>query len=197
MNNNGLFKKFISREICLCKICSEIREMWKKSGAWFYKGLPNYELPQRDKQATAVLQQQQAPPRVIRTTKLGMEIEDSSSEDEYEDTVDRPNTSDNLANAINQSVRNNRNIFNLRLSNGTSSSKITVDDSQINKRSPITPYSRQTSSSDSQKSAQSTKYSTNEFEIPNRNRRSSISSSRSISECSPGAETNIAVNQSE
>jgi hypothetical protein len=175
--------------------------MWKKSGAWFYKGLPNYELPQRDIKATAVLQQQQAPPRIIRTTKLGMEIEESSSEDEYQDTVDRP-ASDmgNLTNAINQiSNRSNRNIFNLRLSNGTSSSKISADDSQLNKRSPITPYSRQTSSSDSQKSAQSTntKYSNNDFEIPTRNRRSSISSSRSISECSPGTESNIAVNQSE
>ncbi|XP_055943958.1 rabphilin-3A-like [Argiope bruennichi] len=31
--------------ICLCKICAETRETWKKSGAWFYKGLPKYILP--------------------------------------------------------------------------------------------------------------------------------------------------------
>ena len=29
----------------LCKICAETRETWKKSGAWFYKGLPKYILP--------------------------------------------------------------------------------------------------------------------------------------------------------
>lgn len=31
--------------IWLCKICSENRELWKKSGAWFYKGLPKYVKP--------------------------------------------------------------------------------------------------------------------------------------------------------
>ncbi|XP_065334812.1 rabphilin-3A isoform X2 [Cloeon dipterum] len=30
----------------LCKICAETREMWKKSGAWFFKGMPKYELPE-------------------------------------------------------------------------------------------------------------------------------------------------------
>lgn len=33
--------------ISLCKICSETREMWKKSGAWFFKGLPKYVLPEK------------------------------------------------------------------------------------------------------------------------------------------------------
>lgn len=33
--------------IWLCKICSETREMWKKSGAWFFKGLPKYKLPEK------------------------------------------------------------------------------------------------------------------------------------------------------
>ena len=28
-------------QIWLCKICSETREMWKKSGAWFFKVRPN------------------------------------------------------------------------------------------------------------------------------------------------------------
>lgn len=31
----------------LCKICAETREMWKKSGAWFFKGLPKYVLPEK------------------------------------------------------------------------------------------------------------------------------------------------------
>uniref|UniRef100_A0A8C3LED4 Rabphilin-3A n=1 Tax=Chrysolophus pictus TaxID=9089 RepID=A0A8C3LED4_CHRPC len=32
--------------IWLCKICSEQREVWKRSGAWFFKGLPKQMLPQ-------------------------------------------------------------------------------------------------------------------------------------------------------
>uniref|UniRef100_A0A914V8T4 FYVE-type domain-containing protein n=1 Tax=Plectus sambesii TaxID=2011161 RepID=A0A914V8T4_9BILA len=28
--------------IFLCKICSENREMWKKSGAWFFKEVPEF-----------------------------------------------------------------------------------------------------------------------------------------------------------
>ncbi|NXI16644.1 DOC2B protein, partial [Irena cyanogastra] len=33
------------RPLWLCKICSEQREVWKRSGAWFYKGLPRYITP--------------------------------------------------------------------------------------------------------------------------------------------------------
>ncbi|CAN0053044.1 unnamed protein product [Lampetra planeri] len=33
------------RPLWLCKICSEQREVWKRSGAWFFKGLPKYVLP--------------------------------------------------------------------------------------------------------------------------------------------------------
>lgn len=33
------------RPLWFCKICSEQREVWKRSGAWFYKGLPKYILP--------------------------------------------------------------------------------------------------------------------------------------------------------
>ncbi|XP_017316084.1 double C2-like domain-containing protein beta [Ictalurus punctatus] len=32
----------------LCKICSEQREVWKRSGAWFYKALPKYIHPEKD-----------------------------------------------------------------------------------------------------------------------------------------------------
>ncbi|XP_067395595.1 rabphilin-3A isoform X2 [Emydura macquarii macquarii] len=32
--------------IWLCKICSEQREVWKRSGAWFFKGPPKQVLPQ-------------------------------------------------------------------------------------------------------------------------------------------------------
>ncbi|XP_067862430.1 rabphilin-3A [Heptranchias perlo] len=32
--------------VWLCKICSEQREVWKRSGAWFFKGLPKQMLPE-------------------------------------------------------------------------------------------------------------------------------------------------------
>ncbi|KAM9440812.1 rabphilin-3A isoform 1-T4 [Clarias gariepinus] len=32
----------------LCKICSEQREVWKRSGAWFYKALPKYVHSEKD-----------------------------------------------------------------------------------------------------------------------------------------------------
>uniref|UniRef100_A0A8C7FQJ6 Double C2 domain beta n=1 Tax=Oncorhynchus kisutch TaxID=8019 RepID=A0A8C7FQJ6_ONCKI len=39
----------------LCKICSEHREVWKRSGAWFYKTLPNYVRPGKEGQSGAAL----------------------------------------------------------------------------------------------------------------------------------------------
>ncbi|KAM5182480.1 rab effector Noc2 isoform 2-T6 [Mantella aurantiaca] len=35
----------MKRPTWLCKICSEQREVWKRSGAWFYKAIPKYILP--------------------------------------------------------------------------------------------------------------------------------------------------------
>ena len=31
---------FLQETAWLCKICAESRELWKKSGAWFFKGMP-------------------------------------------------------------------------------------------------------------------------------------------------------------
>ncbi|XP_050408654.1 rabphilin-3A isoform X2 [Patella vulgata] len=31
----------------LCKICSEHREVWKRSGAWFFKAIPRYVIPEK------------------------------------------------------------------------------------------------------------------------------------------------------
>ncbi|XP_029685001.1 rabphilin-3A-like [Takifugu rubripes] len=33
------------RAVWLCKICREQREVWKRSGAWFFKGFPKHYLP--------------------------------------------------------------------------------------------------------------------------------------------------------
>lgn len=72
---------FTFRDICLCKVCSEIREMWKKTGAWFYKSIPTYELPAKNPclptSASAEVSQ-----KAVKTTKLGMELDDSESDED-------------------------------------------------------------------------------------------------------------------
>ncbi|XP_066551635.1 double C2-like domain-containing protein beta [Amia ocellicauda] len=37
------------RSLWLCKICSEQREVWKRSGAWFYKALPKFVRPLKER----------------------------------------------------------------------------------------------------------------------------------------------------
>lgn len=62
--------------------------MWKKSGAWFFKGIPRYELPRRDISISKSFRREEKP-IVGRTMKLGVRLNDSSSEeDEEEDKVD-------------------------------------------------------------------------------------------------------------
>ncbi|KAG8238031.1 hypothetical protein J437_LFUL014999 [Ladona fulva] len=53
----------------LCKICSETREMWKKSGAWFFKGVPKYKLPEKKPPSSGKIKE----PGVLKTSvpKLG------------------------------------------------------------------------------------------------------------------------------
>lgn len=36
-----------SQPIWLCKLCSEERELWKRTGAWFFQAIPKYTLPTR------------------------------------------------------------------------------------------------------------------------------------------------------
>ncbi|XP_011304048.1 rabphilin-3A isoform X1 [Fopius arisanus] len=40
-------KQLVPSKVFLCRICTETREMWKKSGAWFFKSLPKYVLPEK------------------------------------------------------------------------------------------------------------------------------------------------------
>ncbi|XP_038013943.1 rab effector Noc2 isoform X1 [Motacilla alba alba] len=42
------------RPLWLCKICSEQREVWKRSGAWFYRGLPKYITPLKSSSSKAL-----------------------------------------------------------------------------------------------------------------------------------------------
>ncbi|XP_048180378.1 rab effector Noc2 isoform X1 [Corvus hawaiiensis] len=49
------------RPLWLCKICSEQREVWKRSGAWFYKGLPKYITPLKSSAGSKPLELQPQP----------------------------------------------------------------------------------------------------------------------------------------
>lgn len=102
-----------TREIWLCRICSETREMWKKTGAWFFKGLPNYEIPSsttstptRCKEANeAMITQRKAqscqstPTRNMRVKKLTIRVCDSSSSEEEDTTGKRQAATDVADNA--------------------------------------------------------------------------------------------------
>lgn len=93
------------REIWLCRICSETREMWKKSGAWFFKGLPNYDVPSSASStpthshmginaAVDVSIQRTShsctttPTRSVRVKKLTIKVNDSSSSDDEQRNED-------------------------------------------------------------------------------------------------------------
>lgn len=83
---------FSLKDVWLCQICAETREMWKKTGAWFYKSLPKYELPAKVSRSS--MHELRKQPE--RTRKFGIRVNDSSSEDDDDDTTDSK-----AANAIN------------------------------------------------------------------------------------------------
>nr|XP_030143623.3 rab effector Noc2 isoform X1 [Taeniopygia guttata]XP_030143624.3 rab effector Noc2 isoform X1 [Taeniopygia guttata]XP_030143625.3 rab effector Noc2 isoform X1 [Taeniopygia guttata] len=59
------------RPLWLCKICSEQREVWKRSGAWFYKGLPKYLVPLKSSSKALELQcqpRQDEEPESVRSS---------------------------------------------------------------------------------------------------------------------------------
>ncbi|NWW71534.1 DOC2B protein, partial [Climacteris rufus] len=49
------------RPLWLCKICSEQREVWKRSGAWFYRGLPKYITPLKSSSSSRAVELQPQP----------------------------------------------------------------------------------------------------------------------------------------
>lgn len=180
------------RSVWLCHICSEIRDVWKKTGAWFYKGLPNYELPKVENRGKSETFDQ--PKRQIRTTKLGMELE--SDEDE-EDSVDgvKDDSKSTRNGSFTSSLLKSKNLFNLRLTSASATgSRLNLEEfsSTFTKKSPVSPYSRQTSSSDSQKSAHSLQAPDWEAATVNgtgRQRKNSVSSNYSTTESSAGIDS--------
>ncbi|NWS42670.1 RP3A protein, partial [Probosciger aterrimus] len=61
------------RPLWLCKICSEQREVWKRSGAWFYKGLPKYIRPLKSSSKSSELHSQpwQSDPAMPEAESIG------------------------------------------------------------------------------------------------------------------------------
>ncbi|NXF30742.1 DOC2B protein, partial [Nyctibius bracteatus] len=61
------------RPLWLCKICSEQREVWKRSGAWFYKGLPKYITPSKSSSKSSEVPSQpwQSEPAVPEAESVG------------------------------------------------------------------------------------------------------------------------------
>lgn len=202
---------YLSRNICLCHVCSEIREIWKKSGAWFYKGLPNVESSQNrsnggdEKSQTRDSTVQKKMPK---TTKLGMEIDSDEEDDESDCMKEEPKVIKN--GSFSSGFLRNRNLFNLRLSTDFTASRLMINDNNnppsasLPKKSPITPYSRQTSSSDSQKSANSIQqpqmsescWETGSGNSSSQRRRNSISSCYSITTESMVGNETLSSNQS-
>ncbi|XP_065201390.1 rabphilin-3A isoform X2 [Planococcus citri] len=84
--------------IWLCKICAETREMWKKSGAWFYKSMPKYVLPPKTDMFPMNYRMCERDPLWSNTMESGKEEEESSSEDDVRTTRSAP-ARYNLANS--------------------------------------------------------------------------------------------------
>jgi hypothetical protein len=165
----------------------------------FFHGLPQYELPQ--KQPQKPIKQQEPPPRVIKTTKLGMQIDESSEEDDEDGLLNENGSS--YTNNRNR-TRNCKNFFGLRLPNDNSNSRANYnyDDNNIAGKSP-------NSSTDSQKSASSgNQHDWDVLSVNNRRgsiqhqlthgaRKSSVSSSWSIESSTVGLNEMMGFNRGE
>lgn len=139
------------RDVWLCKICSETREMWKKTGAWFFKGIPKYELPQRAPTSRSSMRELRSRPE--RTPKMCMKVDDSSSDDDDDIAGYNRNSfcrSYASPGKAHESMFLNR-FENLRIQSAGSTSTPNVggdhDTLVYRKLSPLSMFSRQTSSS--------------------------------------------------
>lgn len=60
--------------------------MWKKTGAWFYKGIPKYEVPQRCNSVRTAAREVRL--RAEKPVKMGIKCVDTSSEEDEDDETD-------------------------------------------------------------------------------------------------------------
>lgn len=192
----------------MCHVCSELRDIYKKTGAWFYKTLPKIEetnQPNCDDDGNKMnsLEECEKGQKITKTTKLGMEIE---SDEEEDDEMGRDDAKFVKSGSFGSGFFKNRNLFNLRLLNDKDA-RLSIDHNlSVNpKKSPVSPYSRQTSSSESQKSVVSLQPNLdleqpptcqNGLPLQRQPRRSSVSSCYSVAESLTKQEI-IALNSSE
>ncbi|KAJ6636318.1 Double C2-like domain-containing protein beta [Pseudolycoriella hygida] len=159
-----------TRDIWLCKICSETREMWKKTGAWFFKGIPKYEIPQ---QRTSSSRQsfRDSKLRQEKPVKLGIKCTDTSSEEEDESTTEVDAQKHSTA------VLNGRSSYCSAFNVGG------------NRKHPL--VNRQNSATDTQSNQTNYDWETASISTTNRNgRRGSVTSSMSMSETSSANSSN-------
>ncbi|XP_054003082.1 uncharacterized protein LOC128889457 [Hylaeus anthracinus] len=72
-----------SQKQFLCRICAETREMWKKSGAWFIKGMPKYILPEKKERGWSRIGHKQSTWTIGGNKSLeSTDLQDSSSDEE-------------------------------------------------------------------------------------------------------------------
>lgn len=64
-----------SKDQWLCLICAETREIWKKSGAWFFNSMPKYILPGNNNRFNRT--------KSLRKSKKYKEDDSSSDEDRF------------------------------------------------------------------------------------------------------------------
>lgn len=72
----NFFKPSSVKDHWLCMICAETREIWKKSGAWFFKTLPKYTLPTQQNASYVN--------RNVRTSRFGRGFKDDESSSDEE-----------------------------------------------------------------------------------------------------------------
>nr|KAH0807684.1 hypothetical protein GEV33_015107 [Tenebrio molitor] len=91
-----------TRNYWLCLICAETREIWKKSGAWFFKSIPKYILPS-EKPANY----RQGGSKILRNAKGAHREDDSSSDEERKvwSKIHRRNSSTESTHDVHESVQ--------------------------------------------------------------------------------------------
>lgn len=128
--------------------------MWKKTGAWFFKGIPRYELPARNTNTRSSMRELRSRPE--RINKFCMKVDDSSSED------DKPSDNNHHFNSQQQTKQQQhqtdnsilRRVGSLRIRSSSLSrsiNNVSPEHSSINnvtmslsrKTSPLELYSRQ------------------------------------------------------
>lgn len=161
--------------------------MWKKTGAWFYKSLPRYEIPPKNPATRSSMHELRPQPE--RTRKLGIRVNDSSSDEE--------DTTDGQENVKRNGSRFLERMNSLRMQSHASTSNLSEDGYLYRKLSSLNLFNRQQSTisngiNGSQQLSDSISESLHARSLDgHRMRYGSESSNYSMSETSSMAECNL------